>query len=245
MILDLNSLQTYLTPIRDSFLEPSLLEIYFELEKNNIWKNNWRKLNEKKIWKELCFCLLSGNVAFELVKSVISVLDKKGFLDYNWIIQETKSKELIFNLFNEPNFTPKKKDGTLRKYRYPQKRSEAITKAAHILYSDSSIKEVLETAVSDSEIRNFLASTVPGIGIKESSHFLRNIGYSNTLAIIDVHVLNFLIQNNFVSHKEVQTITPSKYEKLEVILQNLAEFHGLNLGILDLAIWHHMRNQLL
>ena len=241
----MSKLQMSLTTIRDSFFEPSLLEIYYKLEKNYSWKRNWTKLNEKQIWKELCFCLLSGNVAFELVKSVIDVLDKKGFLDHNWILEERQSQELIFKLFNEPNFEPKKKNGQLRKYRYPQKRSKEITDAAKILYSDSNIKEILEESISDVQIRNFLAKSIPGIGIKESSHFLRNIGYSSSLAIIDIHVLNFLKQNHFVNPSDILSLTESRYEKLEIILQNLAEFHGLDLGILDLAIWHYMRNKTL
>lgn len=239
----MSKLQMSLTAIRDSFFEPSLLEIYYKLEKNHSWKKNWAKLSEKQIWKELCFCLLSGNVAFELVKSVIDVLDDNGFLDYNWILKERQSQKLIFKLFNEPNFEPRKKDGQLRKYRYPQKRSKEITGAAKILYSNSSIKEILEKSISDVQIRNFLAKTIPGIGIKESSHFLRNVGYSNSLAIIDIHVLNFLKQNHFVNPSDIPYLTESRYEKLEIILQNLAEFHGLDLGILDLAIWHRMRNK--
>ena len=240
----MNNLQISLTPIRDSFLDPEILEIYYDIEHKQTWKNNWNKLNENKIWKELCFCLLSGNVAYELVQSVIIVLGKKGYLDYNWILEEKQSKELIYDLFSNPNFEPKKKDGSLRKYRYPKKRSEEIVRAAKILYSDSSLKNILENTTSDIDMRNFLANTVPGIGIKESSHFLRNIGYSNNLAIIDIHVLNFLKLNRFVDPLDRSSLTPTKYEKLESILQNLADFHGLDLGILDLAIWHFMRNRL-
>ena len=191
----------------------------------------------------MCFCLLSGNVAFELVKSTIEVLDREKFLDYDWILKEKCSQELIFKLFNGPNFEPKKKDGQLRKYRYPKKRSENITNAAKVLYADSSIKQRLEEATSIIEVRKFFARQVPGIGIKESSHFLRNIGYSDALAIIDVHVLNFLKENYFVNPSDVKNLTESRYEKLEIILQNLAEFHGLNLGILDLAIWYYMRGK--
>ena len=240
----MSNLQVSLTTISDSFLEPTLLDIYYELEKNHTYEKNWNQLTENQIWRELCFCLLSGNVAFELVKSTIEVLESKGFLDFNWILEEQKSKEYIFKLFNEPNFEPKKKNGELRKYRYPKKRSEEITKAAKLLYSNSSLKTMLEKTASDIEIRNFLAQNVPGIGIKESSHFLRNIGYSNSLAIIDIHVLNFLKQHNFVHSDDVLTLTESRYMKLEKILQNLADFPGLDLGIFDLSIWHFMRNKL-
>ena len=232
---------TSLITIQDSLLEPSLLEIYYKLKKNQLG-NKWDQLNEYQIWKELCFCILSGNVAFELVKSTINILEEKKFLDYEWIRKNKCSERMIFQLFNGSNFEPKKKNGELRKYRYPQKRSEAITKAAKILYDTSTIKDKLSKSISDNDIRDFLITEIPGIGIKESSHFLRNIGYSNSLAIIDVHVLNFLKQNHFVDPIEISTLTISKYKKLEIILQNLAEFHGLNLNTLDLSIWHYMRN---
>ena len=135
----MNSLQVSLTTIGDSFLEPSLLDIYYNLEKNQTSKRKWPSLKEKQVWKELCFCLLSGNVAFELARSAVEVLDRKNFLDYDWILKERYSQKLIFELFSGPNFEPKKKNGQLRKYRYPKKRSEEITNAAKVLYSDSSI----------------------------------------------------------------------------------------------------------
>ena len=230
------------TTIQDSMLEPSLLDIYDNLKIKLSYKNSWDQLNEYQIWKELCFCILSGNVAFELVESVIHMLEKKEYLDYKWILRYKYSGDRICQFFSQPNFEPRKKDGGLRKYRYPQKRSEEIINAAQILYANSSIKKILNNSTSDIAVRNFLVNKIPGIGIKESSHFLRNIGYSNSLAIIDVHVLNFLKQYNYVDPIEVQTLTKLKYEKLEIILQNLAEFHKLDLNILDLAIWHYMRN---
>jgi len=235
------SLQLMVQPIGDSLLPDRLFQTYDRLTKEHDFRNKWESLDEQQIWKELCFCLLSGNVAFELVKSTIDVLDQKGFLDYNWIVTEKNSQEYIFNLFNNSNFEPKKKNGELRKYRYPKKRSHEIAEAAKVIYSKASIKELLKQSSSEVEIRNFLSKNIPGLGIKESSHFLRNIGFSNSLAIIDVHVLNFLKQNRFVLW-ENSSLTTKKYCKLETILQNLAEFHNLDLAIFDLAIWHYMRS---
>ena len=239
---DNSRLYMSLATIQESFLEPDLLEIYDQLDKKYILKNNWNYLSEYQIWKELCFCLLSGNVAFELVTSTIKVLEEKGFLNHEWILREKSSENMIFHLFNESNFEPKKKNGKLRKYRYPKKRSEEIIKAAKILYSNSSIKRILRDYSSDVDVRDFLSATIPGIGIKESSHFLRNIGYSNSLAIIDVHVLKFLELNYFVNSSKNSTLTKSRYKKLEIILQNLAEYHKLDLNTFDLAIWHFMRS---
>lgn len=237
----MSNLQLMAQPIGDSLLPDRLFQTYHRLEKEYDFTNKWQSLDEQQIWKELCFCLLSGNVAYELVKSTVNVLEQKGFLDYRWIITEKESQHRIFDLFNGSNFEPKKKNGELRKYRYPKKRSQEIAKAAKIIYSKSSIKELLDKPISEVEARNFLAKNIPGLGIKESSHFLRNIGYSNSLAIIDVHVLNFLKQNRFVTWDN-SSLTTKKYCKLEIILQNLAEFHNLDLAIFDLAIWYYMRS---
>jgi len=48
--------------------------------------------------------------------------------------------------------------------------------------------------------REFLVKEVKGVGYKESSHYLRNIGYRN-LAILDRHILNNLKNLNVI--KEV------------------------------------------
>src|SRR3970040_1131943 len=128
------SLQLMVQPIGDSLLPDRLFQTYDNLTKEHDFRNKWESLDEQQIWKELCFCLLSGNVAFELVKSTVDVLDQKGFLDYHWIATEKNSQERIFNLFNGSNFEPKKKNGELRKYRYPKKRSHEITEAAKVIY---------------------------------------------------------------------------------------------------------------
>ena len=240
----MNSLQVMVQPIQESILPNQLLQMYYQIEKEHNFAKKWKRLDEQQIWKELCFCLLSGNVAYELVKSTIECLEQKGFLDFAWILEEKQSQDFIFKLFNGPNFEPRKKNGELRKYRYPKKRSGEITKAAKIIYSESSIKQILENMNSDVDARNHLAETVPGLGIKESSHFLRNIGYSNSLAIIDVHVLNFLKQNQFVIWENNSSLTTKRYCKLETTLKNLSEFHDLDLAIFDLAIWHYMRNNM-
>ena len=202
-------------------------------------------MTEQDIWKELCFCLLSGNVSYELTKSVINVLDCKGFLDYNWILNSTTSTNILFDVLNNSNFEPKKNNGDLRKYRYPEKRSKQIIKAAKIIYSDFTIKQILSNNKSETDARNWFAKTIPGLGIKESSHFLRNIGFSNSLAIIDIHILTFLKKCNLIDFTSASSLTKNRYIIIEKILQNIAVYHNLDLSFLDLAIWHYMRRRTL
>lgn len=239
------NLQILESQVSNTVLHRKIQHIYNELEDSLSKKKNWKFLDEQQIWSELCFCLLSGNVAYELAKSVVSVLSEKGLLDYEWIINKKNAQEKICLKFMGSNFEPKKNDGSLRKYRYPTKRSIEIVKAAKIIYSTTTIKQILSSDKSEVEIRNYFAENIPGLGIKEASHFLRNIGFANSLAIIDVHVLSFLKENDFVNYDKNSSLTTRRYVILEKILKNFAKFHNLSLSILDLAIWHYMRNRII
>ena len=44
------------------------------------------------------------------------------------------------------------------------------------------------------EVRNWFANNVYGMGMKEASHFLRNIGLSDNICILDRHILRNLVE---------------------------------------------------
>ena len=71
------------------------------------------------------------------------------------------------------------------------------------------------------EKREWLVKNIKGIGYKEASHFLRNIGYKN-IAIIDFHILDLLVKNNLLKEKP-KTLTKGKYLEIENILRKLAQ----------------------
>ena len=143
-------------------------------------------------------------------------------------------------------YLPKKKDNTFRKYRYPKKRSEQIIKAGNFLYKkNNGIKDILSKFDNPVDSREFLVSNISGIGIKEASHYLRNIGYCNSLAIIDVHVLAFLENILLTKFKKNNSLSDKMYLFLEKILVSFSKFHNLTLSILDMAIWHYMRSKII
>lgn len=230
--------------ISETYVPRKVLEHYHDLSRT-VSNKNWVDMDEQDIWHELCFCILSANVSYDLVKSVMAVAIKKNLFDYTWIITDKNSKSKIQMEFNKPQFLPLKKNGELRKYRYPMKRAEQITKAAKFLYcNNKTIKQLLLDSVSDDETRKFLMENISGLGIKEASHFLRNIGFSTSFAIIDVHVLAFLKKTSLINTQKKMTLTQKLYLKIERVLRNFAKFHRLTLSILDMALWHYMRNNL-
>lgn len=83
--------------------------------------------------------------------------------------------------------------------------------------------------------REWLIKNIKGLGYKESSHFLRNIGYFNH-AIIDFHIIDLLVRNKLI--KRPKTITKKIYLKIEHLLNKLAKTLKLNLAELDLYLWY-------
>lgn len=100
-------------------------------------------------------------------------------------------------------------------------------------------KYIVEARQYMSRLRNkgreWLVETVKGLGYKESSHFLRNIGHKD-VAIIDFHIIDILAKYGLV--KKTETINKKSYLEIESILKEIAEKTGLNLAELDLYLWY-------
>ncbi len=83
--------------------------------------------------------------------------------------------------------------------------------------------------------REWLVKNVRGLGWKEASHFLRNIGYRD-LAILDRHILR-----NLKTHGVLRTIpkslTPRRYRSIEARFLRFAADVGITMDELDLLFW--------
>lgn len=99
-----------------------------------------------------------------------------------------------------------------------------------------SIAEIVGSVNMDGEAkRSMLVTNVDGLGWKEASHFLRNIGHLE-LAIIDRHVLKHLLACGAIDAIP-KSINGRRYLDLERRFRALAESYGLTLQELDLLFW--------
>src|SRR5256885_1237436 len=64
------------------------------------------------------------------------------------------------------------------------------------------------------ELREFLVDNVKGLGMKEASHFMRNIGIGKDLAILDRHILKNLKLYGVVDEIP-NSLTQKKYLDIE------------------------------
>jgi len=85
-------------------------------------------------------------------------------------------------------------------------------------------------------LREYLASTVLGLGYKEASHFLRNIGLGSELAILDRYILRCL-KSLGVIRTIPYSITCKAYFAIEARMRRFAEKANIPMGHLDLLLW--------
>lgn len=88
---------------------------------------------------------------------------------------------------------------------------------------------------NERERRDVLASTVNGFGLKEASHFLRNIGRRG-LAIIDRHLLTNMVASGL--YDEIPSVsTPQRYRQVEEAYSSFCESIGIDMDEIDLLFW--------
>ncbi len=162
------------------------------------------------LFKELCFCLLTANFSAQRAVSIHAQLHNSFCTD----TKETLAQKL-------------KASG----YRFP------TTRAAYISECTKQKKQLQKniTSLDGEDRREWLVRNIKGLGYKESSHFLRNIGYDD-YAIIDSHILDLLKRNNLVTPPK--TLTRKKYLEIEAILRTIATRTDLTLAELDMYLWY-------
>jgi len=172
----------------------------------------------ERIFEELCFCILTANCA---AKRCIEVQKRinTGFLKY--------SEEELRNKFKEYG------------YRFPNIRANYIVEARNLILD---IEKKINSNVDEMMLREWLAKTIKGLGYKEASHFLRNIGFKN-IAIIDFHIIDIL--DKFGIIQKPKTLTKKKYTEIEQVLKKIGERVNLDLDELDLYLWYMETNEVL
>lgn len=182
-------------------IENVVLHVSSHVETLNNNYNNWDSLPEQKLWEELVSCILGSRINFEIAFFYTEQLSKKGLIDIEKILEDPSTAIIsIQNLLNSSIY-PSKITGKFGKYPFHQSRSEYIVRTALNIYecNDTSLKMILNQYENEFEARDAIHELSTGIGYKQSSLFLRNIGFSNNLAILDTHVLKYMVFMDLLS----------------------------------------------
>ncbi|MFX0028131.1 MAG: N-glycosylase/DNA lyase [Candidatus Hermodarchaeota archaeon] len=164
-----------------------------------------------EIFRELCFCILTANCNAEKCIEVQEMVGN-GFHE----LDESSLSQQLKNLG----------------YRFPNIRAKYIIEARDF---QEQLFEKINSVPDLIEMREWLVKNIKGLGYKEASHFLRNIGFFE-LAIIDFHILDLLIRFSII--EKPKSLSKTRYLEIEKILKEIAKELNLNLAELDLYMWY-------
>jgi N-glycosylase/DNA lyase len=132
------------------------------------------------------------------------------------------------------------------RHRFPNNRGAYVYETREYLrgHCGLQLREALSLRLAD-ERRDFLAAnrSVRGIGYKEASHFLRNIGYRG-YAILDKHVLTRLAEFEVIESPKPPS-TKKGYVAIEERVKLFSDSIGIDFDELDLLLWYTKTGEIL
>ena len=174
--------------------------------------SSFSNAGDDALWSELCFCLMTAN--FQVEKSIAI---QKALCDSFPALSEG---ELAAEL---------KRMG----HRFPNTRAKFIVQARK---HKKGLRALLDSFDDAQARREWLVKNVKGLGLKEASHFLRNIGYKD-YAIIDFHIVDKLARAGLIEKPKSKAVSPKRYLEIEQVLEELGSRAGLDHAELDLYLW--------
>lgn len=184
-----------------------------------------RTATDERLWEELVFCIFTAGASARMGLGSVEAV--------RHLLARGSHEELAAALQS--------------RHRYPNSRSGYIVVTREYLEADCRmrLRERLESFEDPIERRDWLARTreIKGLGYKESSHFLRNVGYRG-YAILDKHILRSLAEVGVLDSPQPPS-TRARYLSTEERLRRFAEDLGVDFDELDLVLWSMKTGEIL
>lgn len=168
-----------------------------------------RNAPAEELFSELCFCILAANTSAEMGLRTQKVVGTRRLIS----LSESDLSRLLH----------------LVRYRFYNVRSKFIVGARSVMNDLPEIVRSSDLAGS----REYLVENVPGIGYKEASHFLRNVGVFK-FAILDKHIQSILSE---MLNIRIGSMTSKRYIEIEEKMIEISEKYSMEPGIFDLYLW--------
>jgi N-glycosylase/DNA lyase len=175
------------------------------------------KWNDDDVFGELAFCLLTPQSSARVCWDAVLKLKQESLL--------LRGQAADF----EPH---------LSKVRFGESKARYIVEAREMFTKNSTLqlKSRIESFYNPFELREWLVENVKGLGYKEASHFLRNIGLGEGFAILDRHILRNLTSLQVIPEIPL-SLTKKRYLEIEEKLRRFAAEIGIPMADLDLLFW--------
>jgi N-glycosylase/DNA lyase len=190
-------------------------------EFDSIWKDG----TDARLWEEMVFCFFTGGCSAKMgLRSIDAVRP---------LLENGSQPEIASALSGV--------------HRYPNARANYVFASRSFLrqHCDLQIRKKLESFDCGLERRDWLVKEkgIKGLGYKEASHFLRNIGLKG-YAILDKHVLKCLTELKIIESPKPPN-TRSAYLRVEDKLRDLTKRTKIDFDEMDLVLWSMKTGQIL
>ncbi len=176
----------------------------------------------EKIQKEFFFCLLTPQCKARVCWDNIERLFNNGIMIHG-------SEEEI--------------SGSLTGVRFRNNKAGYIVESRKRFFSgDGSFLSYLKVEKDEKLLRRYIAENVKGMGYKEASHFLRNIGRGSGLAILDRHILRGLVTTEVIK-RIPSSLSAGKYVEVENAMGKFAENINIPMAHLDFVFWYFFNKE--
>jgi len=175
-----------------------------------------KNATEPELFAELAFCLLTPQTSARRCDSAVKDLVRTRLLFRGGVAEIARVLH--------------------RQVRFHNHKARYIVEARTLLTEGARLRVRSRFAENPAEAREWLVTHVSGLGDKEATHFLRNIGGSGELAILDRHILRNMVEYGALSRMPA-SLTPRTYRIVERKFQEFAAELGIPPAALDLLLW--------
>ena len=185
----------------------------------------WKTGDDAKLWEEMVFCFFTGGCSAKMgLRSIDAVRP---------LLDSGSQPEIAAALSGV--------------HRYPNARARYVYMSRSFLkqHCNLELRKKLDSFDCPLERRDWLVREkgIKGLGYKEASHFLRNIGLRG-YAILDKHVLKCLSELKIIPEPKPPN-TRSRYLTVENKLRDLSEITKIDFDEMDLVLWSIKTGQIL
>lgn len=189
------------------------------------FENIWQTGTDERLWEEMVYCFFTGGCSAKMgLRSIEAVRS---------LLMTGTHEEITKAL--------------LGRHRYPNARGRYVAMSREFLeeHCGMRLREKLESFKDDQLRRDWFAREkgIKGLGYKEASHYLRNIGFKG-YAILDKHVLRCLAELKITDDPKPPN-TRLRYLTIENQLKKFAEQINIDFDEMDLVLWSMKTGEIL
>lgn len=217
---------------RDTVTIERLLATYAERRKEirsrlREFRDVWKTASDDRLWEEMVFCIFTAGASAKMGLRSIEAL-----------------RSLLHSGAHHEMSTALIAAGA---HRFPNARPAYVVVTRDYLRESFSmrLRDRLQSFRDPIQRRDWLAQDprVKGLGYKEASHFLRNIGFKG-YGILDKHIVRSLNELGVIDSPKPPT-SRVRYLETEKRMRQFAIRTGINFDELDLLLWSMKTGEIL